>query len=630
MRTLKRYLGRLISWATARRDEERLRAEIEEHLALQTADNVRAGLSPLEARRQAALKFGPVEAMKDRYREQKGLPSLERLFQDLRHTLRRLRMAPAFTISTVLTLALGIGATTSIFSLVHAVLLKSLPVANPAELYRLGRVSHCCYMDGFSQQGEWSIVSYDLYKYIRDNTKGFTELAAFQDLTPIIGVRRSGSAEPAQSYPGEFVSGNYFTMFGIGAYAGRALSPADDRPNAPPVAVMSYRLWQERYASDPGVVGSVFNLDDKPFTVVGIAPPGFFGDTLRNLSPDFFLPLNMEPYVDIEADLKFPFQHWLELIGRVKPGANPQSIEAAMRVNLKQWLQSHWAQMSDKDRAKFPEQTLYLVPGGAGISSMREQYELWLKILMLASGFVLLVVCANIANLMLVRGLERRQQDSLSRALGAPVSRVVRGPLLESILLSLFGGAVGLAIAFGATRLLLVLAFPLDSRPGRSTHQRDALRPRAPVRLRRLACDRDHIWHCSRVDGGSRRPHRSPPRVESRDSSRRINLAESAGRFANCALADSANRRGIADCRVWAACESKFRIPARRTFGSGHQSAPCRLSTRAIVSTLPAHPRRAREHSRRSFRGSIPLFTSGRRLGIWRLGGRASSPRAER
>lgn len=464
MRTLKRFLGRLTSWATARRDEERLRAEIEEHLALQTADNVRAGLSPQEAGRQAALKFGAVEAMKDRYREQRGLPSLERLLQDLRHAVRRLRMAPAFTISTVLTLALGIGATTSIFTLVHAVLLKSLPVANPAELYRLGRESHCCYTAGLSQQDEWSIVSYDLYKYIRDNTKGFAELAAFQDLTPILGVRRSGNSAPAESYPGEFVSGNYFTMFGVGAYAGRALSPADDQPNAPPVAVMSYRLWQEHYASDPSVVGAVFNLDDKPFTIVGIAPPGFFGDTLRNLSPDFFLPLNMEPYVDIEADLKFPFQHWLELIGRVKPGASPQSIEADMRVNLKQWLQAHWAQMSDKDRAQFPEQTLYLVPGAAGIASMREQYELWLKILMLASGFVLLVVCANIANLMLVRGLERRQQDSLSRALGAPVSRVVRGPLLESILLSLFGGAVGLAIAFAVTRLLLVLAFP--SMPG--------------------------------------------------------------------------------------------------------------------------------------------------------------------
>ncbi len=168
----------------------------------------------------------------------------------------------------------------------------------------------------------------------------------------------------------------------------------------------------------------------------------------------------MEPYVDVEADLNPPFQHWLELIGRAQPGANPAAIEAGMRVNLKRWLQAHWGQMNTNDRARFPEQKLYLEPGGAGITSMRERYEVWLRILMMASGFVLLVVCANIANLMLVRGLERRRQNSLSRALGAPVSRVVREPLLESILLSLLGGAVGLAIAFAGTRLILQLAFP--------------------------------------------------------------------------------------------------------------------------------------------------------------------------
>ena len=464
MRMLRRFLHRLASWATARQDEERLRAEIEEHLALQTADNLRAGLSPAEARRQAALKFGAVEPMKDNCREQRGLPPLERLVQDTRHALRRLRMAPAFTIATVLTLGLGIGVATSIFTLVHAVLLKSLPVRNPAELYRLGRESHCCYYDGFSQKDEWSIVSYDLYKYLRDHTKGFAGLAAFQDSNPILGVRRSGRPDAAQSYPGEFVSGNYFQMFGVGAYAGRMLLAGDDQPNAPPVAVMSYRLWQQRYGSDPSVIGAVFTLDDKPFTIAGIAPPGFFGDTLRNPPPDFFLPLNTEPYVDVEADLDKPFQHWLELIGRTQPGANPAALEAEMRVNLKQWLLAHWDQMSAHDRAVFPAQTLYLVPGGAGITSLREQYQRWLQILMIASGFVLLVVCANIANLMLVRGLQRRPQNSLSLALGAPVSRVMREPLLESILLSWLGGAAGLAVAFAATRLILQFAFP--SLPG--------------------------------------------------------------------------------------------------------------------------------------------------------------------
>src|SRR5580700_2652468 len=215
MRTLRRFGRRLGSWARTRRDEERLRAEIEDHLALQTADNVRAGLSPMEARRQAVLKFGGVEATKESYRDQRGLPFLETLMQDTRHALRRLRMAPAFTIATVLTLALGIGATTSIFTLVHAVLLESLPVANPSELYRLGRETHCCFMGGYSQDKEFSLVSYDLYKYLRDNTKGFEELAAFPSSEQQFGVRRAGSSEAAQSYPGAFVSGHYFTMFGI-------------------------------------------------------------------------------------------------------------------------------------------------------------------------------------------------------------------------------------------------------------------------------------------------------------------------------------------------------------------------------------------------------------------------------
>src|SRR5256714_10125235 len=447
MRALRRFFKRLSSWARTQQEEERLQAEIEEHLAMQTSENLQAGLSPTEARRQAVLKFGGVEAIKEDYRAQKGLPFLETLAQDTRQTLRRLRKAPSFTITAVLTVALGIGATTSIFTLVHAVLLKSLPVANPGELYRLGKESRCCYMGGYSQEKEFSLVSYDLYKYLRDNTKGFSQLAAFPASRQLIGVRRAGSLEAAQSSPGEFVSGNYFTMFGIGAYAGRMLTPKDDQPGAPPTAVMSYRLWQEKYGSDPSVIGGVFDVNEKPVTVVGITPPGFFGDTLRSSPPDFFLPLNTEPLAQVDADLNKYDTHWLDLIARIQPGANPASIEAAMPVELRQWLRSHWGEMSANDRAKFPSQTLYLSPGGAGISTMRKQYEHWLRVLMAISGFVLLIVCANVANLMLVRGMERRRPKTLNIALGAQPSRVVRQPLAESILLSLLGGAAGALIA---------------------------------------------------------------------------------------------------------------------------------------------------------------------------------------
>ena len=460
MKRVRRFLRRLGAWTRTRQDEERLRLEIQEHIAMQTADNLRAGLSPDEAQRQAALKFGAVEAIKEDYRDRRGVPVIEALLQDVRYALRRLWNSPAFTVTLVLTLALGIGATTSIFTLVDAVLLKSLAVANPDELYRVGKEARCCYWSGYSQENEFSIFSYDLYKHFRDNTHGFAELAAFQGGGNLFGVWRAGRSEASQGYPGEFVSGNYFTMFGIRPYAGRLLTPSDDQPGAPAVAVMSYRLWEQKYGLDPSAIGGAFDLNEKPFTVVGITPPGFFGDKLRSIPPDFFLPLNTEPYLETDSNLNQVDSAWLDLIGRIRPGTNPTSIEAEMRVELKRWLRSHWADMSANDRVKLPEQTLFLRPGGAGITSMRDEYEHWLEILMMVSGFVLLIVCANVANLMLVRGMERRRQISLSMALGAQSRRLVRQALTESVLLSLAGGAAGLAVAFAGTRLILDFAFP--------------------------------------------------------------------------------------------------------------------------------------------------------------------------
>lgn len=245
-------------------------------------------------------------------------------------------------------------------------------------------------------------------------------------------------------------------MFGINAYMGRVLTPADDQPSAPPAAVMSYRLWREKYGADSSVVGSVFNLDDKPFTVVGIAPPRFYGDTLRDSPPDFFLPLATEPLLQGDSSLlHIPTVHWLDLIGRIRPGVKPEALQAQMRVELQQWLRSYWGDMDANARTNLPQQTLYLSPGGAGITSMRQEYEHWLQILMIVSGLVLLIVCANMANLMLVRGIERRQQTSLSMALGARPMRLVRQALTESIGLSILGGAAGIAVAFLGTRVIL-------------------------------------------------------------------------------------------------------------------------------------------------------------------------------
>lgn len=461
MRALRRFGKRLLFWTKKRRDEERLRLEIAEHVAMETEEGMRNGMDAIEARRRALVKFGGVEGMKEMYRETRGLPFLETLLADVRYALRRLRKAKAFTVTTILTLALGIGATTSIFTLVHEVLLKSLAVAKPAELYRFGRETHCCVWGGYTQYREFSVFSEELYRRFRKDTPAFEELAAMQAGSgSLFGVRRAKNPEPAGSYPGKFVSGNYFAMFGLQAAAGRLLTSEDDNQDASPVAVMSYRLWQQRYGGDPHVVGSTFNLNDKPFTLVGIAPQGFYGDTLGNAPPDFYIPLGTEPLVRGDASiLKNSNAHWLDIIGRAKPGTNATGLEAQLRVELHQWMKSHWADMDDNARANEPGQNFYLSAGGAGITSMREQYEDWLKILMMVAGFVLLIVCANVANLMLVRGIARRQQISLSIALGASPGRLVRQALTESVVLSLLGGVAGLAVAYAGTKAILHFAF---------------------------------------------------------------------------------------------------------------------------------------------------------------------------
>ncbi|MGH9545156.1 MAG: ABC transporter permease [Terriglobales bacterium] len=376
---------------------------------------------------------------------------------DVRYALRQFAHAPGFTATAVLTLALGIGATTAIFTLVHAVLLKSLPVAKPSELIRIGDNENCCVNGGF--QGSWSLFSYDKYKTFRDGTHGFTELAAFQAGRSLMGVRRSGSNQPAQSLRTQYVSGNYFSMFGVGAYAGRMFTQEDDRKGAVPVVVMSYSTWQQKYGQDPSVIGSSFIFNGQPFTVIGVAPPKFYGDRMESAAA-FWVPLNAEAAMDGASNLiQFPDSDWLDLIGRLAPGADPKSIEAQMQVELKQWLLSPVSKLQTGERELVPKQTLHLSPGGAGVQMMRDEYQSGLHLLIWVSGFVLLIACANVANLMLVRAASRRQHTSVRTALGAPRSRQILQVLTESAVLALFGGMAGVGLAFLCTRLILRLAF---------------------------------------------------------------------------------------------------------------------------------------------------------------------------
>ena len=383
------------------------------------------------------------------------------LFQDLSHSLRQLRKSPGFTLTSFITLALGIGATTAIFTLVHAVMLKSLPVAKPEELWRFGAKSHCCGWGGYTQDEEFSIFSGELYNKFRNNSPAFTDLAAFAAGGQGLGVRRMGTTQPTQTRNGQFVSGNFFRTFGVGAWIGRVFSDADDQDSAAPVAVMSYQAWVSKYGADPSVIGAPFQINSKPFTVIGVAAPGFFGADLRAWSiPDFWMPLSQEPLLEGETTrLKVANSHWLDIIGRVKPGTDPQKLESQLKIELRQWQNSHLADMSPQEKEYLPKQQFHLTAGGAGITDMREYYKNGLELLLAAAGCVLLIACANLANLLLVRGIRNRQQTALRVAIGASRGKLVRKALTESLLLGLLGGIGGVGLAYVGTILILRLAF---------------------------------------------------------------------------------------------------------------------------------------------------------------------------
>jgi putative ABC transport system permease protein len=387
------------------------------------------------------------------------------MLTDLRDAVRQLRKAPGFTTTALITLALGIGATTAIFTLVHQVMLKSLPVAKPGELWRIGDKARCCNWGGYTQgdDGNFALFSGEAYRYFRAHTPEFVDLAAMQAGNANLGVRRAGSQAQAETRNGQYVSGNFFRTFGVQPWIGRLITDDDDQEAAPPVAVMSYRIWHDKYGSDPSVVGAGYQINGHPFTVIGVAAPGFFGAKLAGWGmPDFWLPLTTEILIDGEGTqprLKQPNGNFLDLIGRARPGVNPKSLEAKLRVELYDWLASHVPDMDPGEKELWKQQTLHLTPGGAGTAALRQQYREGLKLLLVAAGCVLLVACANLANLMLARGLKDRGQTSIRVALGAPRARLVRRSLVECVMLAAIGGALGIAVAYAGTRLILHLAF---------------------------------------------------------------------------------------------------------------------------------------------------------------------------
>jgi predicted permease len=395
------------------------------------------------------------------------------LFSDIAYALRTLRSARAFAATAVLTLALGIGGTTAIFTLMHALMLKSLPVSDPSRLYRVGDGSNCCIQG--SPQDRWGFFSSALFERIKAETPEFEDITAFQTFVGRMSVRRQG-AEAPRPLRTMYATGSYFTTLGVGAFTGRVFIDADDRAAAPPVVVLAYHAWQGLFGGDPALVGSTLIIEGQAFTVAGVGPPGFFGETVRPDPPDLWLPLQHETLISGTATslLRSPRSAWLRVIGRLRPDATIEGMEARLTVMLRQWIRSEAGydafSMVEIER-KMAEQVISVVPAGAGIGLMKEQYGRSLRILLVVCAMVLLIACANVANLLLARAVARRGQLAVRLALGASRARIVAEALVESVLLSIGGAVVGLLVAVGAARLLLSLAFagattlPVDIAP---------------------------------------------------------------------------------------------------------------------------------------------------------------------
>lgn len=383
------------------------------------------------------------------------------MLADLRYSLRQIRLAPLFTITVVLTLGLGIGATTAIFSLIYTVMLKSLPVADPGSLYRIGTGKTCCYSN--DPQGKWGIFSYDFYQRLRHSTPQFEQIAAFQAEPHILSVRYGSHVAQAQALLGEYVSGNYFETLGIQPFAGRLFSFADDQRNSAPVAVMSYRTWQHDFGGDPSVVNANFTFEGFNFKVVGITPPSFYGDTLSSALPSLWIPLQAEYLTDAEASYNLVHSSaWLHVIGRLRPGTQLAGASSELTALLRHWLVSDANMMPDHQgelEQQLPQQKIEIAPAAIGVGALGDEYGSSLKILLAVCTMVLLIACANVANLLLGRGMMRRAQVSIQSALGASGARLIQRALTESLVLALLGGAAGVLLAVLGTRFIVLLAF---------------------------------------------------------------------------------------------------------------------------------------------------------------------------
>ncbi len=449
MNWVRMFGSRLAGLFRRRALDADLDAELRTHMDALTEENIRRGMSREEASQAARREFGGVEQTKESYRDQRGLPFFETLAQDLRYATRMLVKSPGFTGVTVLTLALGIGANTGLFSLVNSVLLGNLPVRNPQELVVVK------YTDSRSQEAEEDF-SYPMYQAIRDKNTVFAKVLTRAGVD--FNASYGGQSERAV---GEMVSGNYFETLGVQPLLGRLIGPEDDRtPGAHPVAVLSHGYWQRRFGSDPAVVGKDIILNDNPIRVIGITPPGFYGTEMAR-NPDIRVPMMMATvFRPVPANrLQNPRHRWMTILARRKPEVSIAQARASLDILYHQVLETELQELGatinahDKERALASR--IQLDPGNQGFAHLRGELERPLLLMFCVTGIVLLVACANLANLLLARNAKRKQEILVRLAIGAGRGRLIRQWLTESLLLSALGGSAGIVVAYWAKTALL-------------------------------------------------------------------------------------------------------------------------------------------------------------------------------
>ena len=444
-----------------RRMDEELQEELQFHIDMQARKNQR-NQSDREAKRQARLQFGSVVRATEECREERGISSIGIAARDLRFALRMLRKSPGFAAVAILTLALGIGANTAIFSVINSVLLSNLPVKDPQQLVFLTNPDEQGLEIGFAD-GNRDFVTYPEFQQLEQNNQAFSGVLAASNFTARISVELQTADSAANGAPARIsmISGSYFSVLGVTPILGRAFGPEVDKlHDANPIAVISYAFWQDRFGGARDVIGRRIRILNTSYEVVGVAPLQFHGETV-GANPDIWVPLTMQsevfPGQDYLSEETSPFRktEWLQAIGRLKPGVTLAQAKASIEVEFHQMIETQAGGMSEEEKRQFLNQHLAVTPGSHGASTLRGDFGKPLLILMVVVGLILLITGANIANILLARSAARQKEISIRVALGASGSRLFRQVLTESILLAAIGGAVGLLLAQWADAALL-------------------------------------------------------------------------------------------------------------------------------------------------------------------------------